>query len=250
MPALVASLAVWGASFAFLTAVPDAAAAVVLIAVAGAARSLFDVAGRTLLQRTAPPEVLARVFGVLEGLTMAGLALGSVLVPLLVHLGGATTAILGTAAVLPLLAILMGKRLLSLDASAQVPIVEIGLLRSLRLFSALPPPALEGIARSLQPVFAEMGAAIVTQGEEGDRYYAIAEGELEVVKDGVALNVLGRGDGFGEVALLHEVSRSATVTALTPVRLYTLEKEPFLEVLTGHPAAHASAQAIAAERMS
>ena len=150
---------------------------------------------------------------------------------------------------LPLLALLIGKRLFTLDASAHVPVVEIGLLRSLRLFAVLPPPALEGIARSLEPVAAEAGTAIVTQGEDGDRYYAIAEGDLEVVVDGVRVNTLGRGEGFGEIALLHDVPRTATVAALTAVKLYALEKEPFLEVLTGHPAAHTAAREVEAERM-
>ncbi len=143
-----------------------------------------------------------------------------------------------------------GKRLYTLDASADVPVVEIGLLRSLRLFSVLSPPALEGLARNLEPVSAEAGTAIVTQGDEGDRYYAIAEGELEVLVDGNRVNTIGRGDGFGEIALLHDVTRTATVSALTSVKLYALEKEPFLEVLTGHPAAHRNAHAIAAEWMA
>ena len=131
-----------------------------------------------------------------------------------------------------------------------MPIVEIGLLRSLRLFAVLPPPALEGIARSLEPVAAEAGTAIVTQGEDGDRYYAIAEGDLEVVVDGVRVNTLGRGDGFGEIALLHEVPRTATVAALTAVKLYSLEKEQFLEVLTGHPAAKKTTTELVAERLA
>jgi len=250
MPAVVGSLVVWGVSFTVMAVWSTVAGALLLLALAGAARSLFDVAGRTLLQRTAPPDVLARVFGVLEGLTMAGLALGSVLAPVLVHFGGATAAILGTGALLPLLALAAGKRLFTLDASAHVPIVEIGLLRSLRLFAVLPPPALEGIAHSLEPVAAEAGTAILTQGEEGHRYYAIAEGDLEVVVDGVRVNTLGRGDGFGEIALLHEVPRTATVSALTAVKLYALEREPFLEVLTGHPAAHTAAREVVAERMT
>jgi CRP-like cAMP-binding protein len=102
-------------------------------------------------------------------------------------------------------------------------------LRSLRLFSALSPPALEGIARSLEPLEATGGTAIVTQGEEGEHYYAIAEGEVEVVIDGKRVNVLARGDGFGEIALLHDCTRTATVAA-------------------GHPAAMDSATAIVAER--
>ena len=148
---------------------------------------------------------------------------------------------------LPLLALLGGRRLLALDASAHVPVVEIGLLRSLRLFAALPPPAIEGLARSLVPVAATPGEVIMRQGEEGDRYYAIAEGELEVRVDGVRVNALTRGDGFGEIALLHRVPRTATVSAITPVRLYALELEPFLEVLTGHPPTLRTATEIAAE---
>ena len=248
MPSVVASLAVWAAAFAVMTVWSQTVGALILLAVAGAARSLFDVAGRTLLQRTAPADVLARVFGILEAMIMAGTAIGALLAPVLVGLGGATLAIAGIGGILPLLALLGGKRLLSLDAGAHVPVVEIGLLRSLRLFSALPPPEIEGLARSLQPLSAAAGTAIVTQGEVGDHYYAIAEGELEVLKDGVRVNELGRGDGFGEIALLHDVTRTATVAALTDVRLYSLEKEPFLEVLTGHPASMESAAEIVAER--
>ncbi len=248
IPALVVSLAVWAAAFVVMTVWTTAAGALFLLALAGAAHALFDVAGKTLLQRTAPPEVLARVFGVLEALMMAGLAIGSVLAPLLVHVGGARAVILGTGVLLPLLALLVGKRLYALDASADVPIVEIGVLRSLPLFSMLSPPALEGLARNLEPLSAAVGTAIVTQGEVGDRYYAIAEGEVEVIVDGIRVNTIGRGDGFGEIALLHDVTRTATVSALTAMKLYSLEKEPFLEVLTGHPAAHAAANAVATER--
>ena len=249
MPAVVTSLGVWAFAFAVMTVWSQAVGALILLAVAGAARSLFDVAGRTLLQRTAPADVLARVFGVLEMMIMAGTAAGALLAPLLVNLGGATAAMIGVGAMLPLLALVGGRRLLALDASANVPVVEIGLLRTLRLFSALPPPELEGLARSLVPLSVAAGDAVVTQGEIGERYYAVAEGELEVVKDGQRVNALGRGDGFGEIALLHDVTRTATVAAVTAVKLYALEKEPFLEVLTGHPAAQTDAHAIAAERM-
>ena len=170
----------------------------------------------------------------------AGTAVGALLTPLLVNVSGPTAAIVGVCVIMPGLALLLGRKLMTLDASAHVPVVEIGLLRSVRLFSALPPPELEGLARSLVQVTAPAGEAVVTQGGGGDRYYAIAEGEVEVVRDGARVNVLSRGDGFGEIALLHDVPRTATVTALTPVTLYALEKEPFLEVVTGHPVARQS----------
>lgn len=249
MPAVLVSLAAWAVSFAAMTVFSTALAALLLLAVAGAARSLFDVAGRTLLQRTAPPGVVARVFGVLEALMGAGTAVGALLTPLLVNASGATAAIMGVCVIMPGLALLLGRRLMALDASAHVPVVEIGLLRSIRLFSALPPPELEGLAHSLVRVTAPVGEVVITQGGDGDRYYAIAEGEVEVVKDGARVNVLARGDGFGEIALLHGVQRTATVRALTPVTLYALEKEPFLEIVTGHPVASEAAHDVAAERL-
>jgi MFS family permease len=249
VPAIVTALGVWAAAFAVMAVWSQAAGALLLLAVAGAARSLFDVAGRTLLQRTAPADVLARVFGILEAMIMAGTAVGALVAPLLVNLGGTTVAILGVGATLPLLALLGGRRLLALDTGAHVPVVEIGLLRSLRLFAALPPPAIEGLARSLVPINTTAGDVIMHQGDEGDRYYAIAEGELEVLVDGVLVNTLARGDGFGEIALLHDSVRTATVSALTDGRLYSLEQEPFLETLTGHPAAHTAARAIVAETL-
>jgi hypothetical protein len=191
--------------------------------------------------------VLARVFGVLEGLEMAAVALGSLVAPLLVAVGGGRVAILGAGLILPALALLGGRRLFALDASAHVPIVEISLLRSMRMFAALPPPELEGLARRLEPVSASPNEAVVSQGEEGDRYYAIAEGTVEVLDNGARTRTMTRGEGFGEIALLYEVPRTATVRALTEVRLFALEKEPFIEVVTGHPGAAGAAAAIARE---
>jgi MFS family permease len=249
MPALVLGILAWGAAFALLGAWPTTIGALLLLAVAGAGRSLLDVAGRTILQRTAPGDVLSRVFGVLEGLSMAGLALGSLLTPALVSLFGARWAIVGIGALLPLAVLLASRRLLEIDRRAPVPVVEIALLRSLPLFSPLGAPALEGLARGLAELQAPAGTAVVQEGEPGDRFYVVAEGELDVSARGRELRTIGRGEGFGEIALLENVPRTATVTARTDTRLYALDKPSFLASVSSHPRATGEADRLVRERL-
>jgi hypothetical protein len=249
MPALVLGILAWGAAFALLGAWPTTIGALLLLAVAGAGRSLLDVAGRTILQRTAPGDVLSRVFGVLEGLSMAGLALGSLLTPALVSLFGARWAIVAIGALLPLAVLLASRRLLEIDRRAPVPVVEIALLRSLPLFSPLGAPALEGLARELAERRVPAGTAVVREGEPGDRFYVVAEGELDVSAKGRELRTIGRGEGFGEIALLENVPRTATVTARTDTRLYALDKPSFLASVSSHPRAAGEADRLVRERL-
>lgn len=230
--ALGLSLALWSVSLVALAAVGGAAAAVVLLAVAGGSRAVFDVGGRTLLQRVAPANLLGRVFGVLEGLTMAGLAIGSLLAPILIGLGGASLAFLGVGAVLPLAALVAGRRLLEIDRHATVPVVEIALLRSLSLFAPLPPPTVESLARELCPVSIPAAEDVIVQGDPGELFYVIADGEVDVVRDGARVARLARGDGFGEMALLYNRPRNATVRTVTDCSLYTLSSAVFVPAVT------------------
>jgi hypothetical protein len=226
-----------------------AAATVVLLAAVGGGRALFNLATRALLQRAVPAEVVGRVFGVAEGLAMAGLAVGSAVVPLLVAVGGTATAVLGTAAILPLVALVGGRALFALDAAAHVPIVEIALLRSLRMFRALPAPALEGLARSVESVGLAAGEVLIREGEQGDRFYAIAGGGLEVTIGGVPVATKVRGDGVGEIGLLYGVPRTATVTAASPATVFALGREAFLAAVAGHAPTARAAAAVADERL-
>jgi MFS family permease len=228
---------------------PTVAGTVALLVAAGAGRSLLDVAGRTLLQRAAPPEALAGVFGVLESGAMAGLALGSLLVPALIALGGARAASIGLGALLPVLGLLAGRRLLAVDVSATVPIVELSLLRSVGLFAPLGAPALEALARQLEPREVTAGTTVIREGEPGDVYYVISSGDVEVSSGGRRLRLLGRGEGFGELALLLDVPRTADVVATTDTSLYALGKEAFVTSITGHPSSAGEAARLIRERV-
>jgi len=249
IPPLLAGAAVWSIAFVVLGARPSTVAAFVLLALAGAGRSVLDVAGRTLLQRLAPGDVLARVFGVLESLSMAGLAVGAILAPALVDLVGARGAVACAGAILPLALLVCAARLRTVDAEATAPIVEIALLRSIPLFAPLGAPVLESLARSLRPLEEPAGTVVVRAGDPGDLYYAIADGTLSVSVDGATVGDISRGDGFGELALLADVPRTATVTATTDVRLYALAKDPFLTAVTGHAASKQEADRLVEERL-
>jgi hypothetical protein len=249
LPILGAALLLSGA-LAVLASGLGLAATVALLIVVGASRALLDVASRTLMQRSVPAQLLGRVFGVLEGLTMAGLAAGALLVPALVHLGGSRLALLGVAAVLPLAAAIGGRGLFGLDSGTPVPVVQIALLRSLPLFAELPAPALEGLAGALTPVTVPAGTVLIRQGDPGDAYYAIAAGELDVRRDGHLVSRCGRGEGVGEIALLRAIPRIATVVTHTAATVYKLGREPFLTAVLGHAPTQRQADRIADTRLA
>ena len=165
---------------------------------------------------------------------MAGLALGSILVPVLVALGGARAALIGAGAVLPAVALLAGRALLAVDRSATVPVTEIALLRSSPTFSMLAAPELERLARGLTPVSVEAGEPFIHEGEQGDRAYLVADGELEVSVGGKPIATLDRGDLVGEIALLRGGPRTATIVPRGDARLYELDSDAFLEAVGAH----------------
>jgi hypothetical protein len=248
-PPLFGGAAAWGGALVAIGLFPNRIAAPIFVGVAGVGRPLIDVAGRTLLQRVVPDRVLSRVFGVLEGLYMAGLAVGLAVIPALFALIGVRATFVAAGAFLPVLFLLLSRRLAEVDASATVPAARLALLRSLPIFSPLPAPAIERVASRLIPLEATVGTPIVRQGEPGDRFYIIADGEVAVSRDGRDVASLGGGGFFGEIALLRDAPRNATVTARTKVRLYALERDDFLEVVTGHAQSAEAADAVSRKRL-
>jgi hypothetical protein len=229
---------------------PTAAATLLLFAAAGAGRCLFDVAGRTLLQRSASSELLGRVFGILEGLAMAGMAAGALLVPVLVSAGGAGLALVVSGALLPMLALAYRGGLVDLDARADVPVVEIALLRSLPMMAVLAPPELERLARHLEPRPIRSGEVVIRQGDAPDAFYVVAGGVLDVIRDDVTIATLVRPDGFGEIGLLDDRQRTASVRARGEGLVMALRREAFLDAMERNPSGAREAQRLASERLA
>ena len=250
VPHLAGAALVCGAAFVVLGIRPDAVAAFLLLGVAGAAALVFDVAAQTLLQRTTPTGALSRVFALVESLSNLGWAVGSLGVPALVTLGGIRAALMVFGVLLPLIVVLRLRALGAIDAEATVPVVEIALLRGMDVFALLPAPALEGLAHALEPLAVSAGDDVVVEGDEGDRFYVVADGTLEVRSSGAPVARLGRGDGFGEIALLRDVPRTATVTALTDANLYALGRDAFLVAVTRHTPTRGALHELADARLA
>lgn len=229
------SLALWGAPIAVIGLVANVPLALVMAGIIGAANASIDVAGYTLLARAVPNEVRGRVFGVLQSLVGIGLAVGALAAPVLVGLFGLQVALVITGLILPTAALVGFPAVRRAEAATILPERELAAMRRMPMFAPLPLTALEHLARSLEPVTFEAGARIITQGEAGDAFYIIESGQVEIVHDGHREATLGPGDGFGEIALLRDRPRTASVVALEPVAGFRLLREPFLEGVTGTP---------------
>lgn len=241
---LVVTLALAVAALAVISAIPRVAPVFVLLAVVGLSGAVFDVTNRTLLQRSAPPYVVASLFSILESLMDAGLLIGVVVVRITYAIGGLRATLVTPAVLAVVLVAAFWRRLRQLDDSAVVPVVEIRLLRALPIFAALPPPELEGVAKELTPVPVRAGTTVFHEGDVGDRYYAVSSGSLCIVRQGALVQTVTRGQGFGEIALIRGVPRQATVTAQSDALLYSLEKELFVVTVSGHAGASIAARHI------
>jgi MFS family permease len=242
------SLVFWGAPIMLMALWPNLAPALLLLALVGAANSVEDVAGFTLLQRIVPNELLTRVLGVLWALAMGGVAVGSIFAPLLVELIGARAAFVAVGAILPVLALVTYSRLSEID-QAVAPAPELALIEQVPMFAPLSCAAKERVAANLVPVSVPAGEVVIRAGDVGDRFYIVGDGELDILAEG-RHGTAQQADYFGEIALLRDVPRTATVTATVDSELYALQRNDFLEAVTGVEAAHAAGHAVAEQRLA
>jgi MFS family permease len=240
---------IWGVPIALLAVWPNQVLALVLLGVVGIGNTIVDVSGMTLLQRSAPDEVLARVFGVLESLLLLTVGLGALVAPLLLDLLGTRGALVAAGALLPVLVLPAWPALAAIDRAARIPTEQLELLRSNAIFAPLPPTTLEQLADALEEKRVTAGEEVVRQGDQGDRFYFVGKGKLEVIIDGRSAQWLGPRDSFGEIALLRDVPRTATVRAGTDAIVYALERSEFLSAVTGFGPSLSAAEGVIGMRL-
>jgi MFS family permease len=236
-------IAIWGLALVLVGAWPEPALALLFLGLLGVGNTLVDVAGVTLLQRAVPENVLARMFGALESVLVGTLALGALLAPLIIDIVGIRSALVATGALLPLSAVVAWRRLRRIDRVAAGPERELGLLRGIPMFAPLSAVTLEQLALALERLPVPRGERVFAQGDPGDRFYVVASGGVEVSVDGQVTSTLGAGASFGEVALLRDVPRTATVRATQETELLALSRDRFVAAVTGHAASLEAANA-------
>jgi MFS family permease len=243
-------LLLWGIPIALIAAAPYRLTALLLLAVVGIGNSLEDVAGETLLQRLISDDLLGRVLGVMFGGATLGMGLGAIITPGLISLLGTRGALIVVGAFLPALVLLSWRGLRAIDAAAVAPARELALLDSVPMFAPLAVAAKEQVAKSLIPISWPAGHEILKEGDAGDRFYIVASGTAEVTQDGRHLRDCGPGDYFGEIALLRDVPRTASVTAIDDMELYALERAAFVDAATGHAAGREAAEGIVSKHLA
>jgi MFS family permease len=222
----------WALPFLLLAAYPSLPTALLALVIVGFMDPWVNLGLDTLPQRLADERVMSRVFASIDASLIGAMSVGSVVAPLLLEVLDlrATLVVLGASVAAYAVATL--PRMRRLDARPQAP-PETELLAGIPIFAPLAPSSVEGLAKASERRHLVAGTVIVTEGDPADEFFVILDGEVEVTHDGQVLRREGAGEVFGEIGLLREVPRTATVTAVTDVELLVLGRKPFLETVSG-----------------
>jgi MFS family permease len=247
---LVLGCLIAGASLALPGVWVVAAAGYIAWVGMGFGYTLVEVVARTLMQRLGSDETLARALAFLETSRFAAMALGSVAVPVLIALFGVRGTLIVVGLILTAFALARWSALRALEIGAPVHEEHFRLLREHPIFAPLPIDTLERLSHDLVTVTPAPGEAVVTQGEPGERVYLIADGKVRVEVDGVVRRTHSEGECFGEIALLNDVPRTATVSALEGCRLLALDRDHFISAVTGHRRSGEAAASVVQHRLA
>jgi MFS family permease len=242
-------VALWGLPLTLSGLLPYEPAVLALMCAIGVGNALVDIGVFTLPARLVPEELLARTFGAFESLIALTVAIGSLVAPPVIDLLGIRGALVVLGLLAPTLVALSWRHLRRIDASIAHRDEEIGVLNKVSMFRPLPMPAIDSLALQLGHAHVAAGQEVFHQGHDGDRFYVIHDGEAEVIGDGRLIRTLGPGDGFGEIALLHDAPRTTTVRARTGLELYTLDRHDFVVTIGGYQSSAREANALVDDRL-
>jgi hypothetical protein len=209
--------------------------------VRGGGTLVVDTLAITALQRSAPKEMVARVFGVFFALVLGAISLGALVTPALLQTGLHTTLLIYGLGI-PALCLLTLPRLVAMDhvaataAAALAP--RVAILERLDLFAVASRSSLERLAKAATDVHVAAGTPVVVEGDVADAFYVVLLGQLAVTAVGerggapVMLRTLSAGTYFGEIGLIGHIPRTATVTARTDCTLLRIAGQDFLDALT------------------
>ena len=237
------AIILWGAPIALIGLLPRYGVALVAAAVIGIGNALVDVTAFTLIARMVPNVVLARVFGLLESAGAMAVGIGAIVAPLLMESLGTKGALLTVGAIAPVVTLLWWRRLTTIDASVAVRTDDIMLLRQVPMLRPLPVPVIEQLAHGLHRTQLGAGESVFEAGDTGDSFYVVASGTVNVLDGDHVVRAMGHGEGFGEIALLGDTTRTMTVRAVDPVELYGISRSDFLTAITSIRDARLAAEA-------
>jgi MFS family permease len=243
-PVLLLGAIVLSVGFVFLGTVESVPLALVALGVVAAGALLAQVVGETVLQRVVPDAIRGRTLGTLQTLSTLTYAAGSFAVPvLMVGIGAQAILTVGGIAIMAAAIgtfVLVGPHF-QRGAATEAAAAALGRVARLPLFAGVPPAALEVAVTRLVPVPVTAGSVVIREGDSSDRFYIIESGRFGVdqLDPGTRLQrrlrVMGPDEVFGELGLMHNAPRSATVTAETDGRLLALDGPDFLELLNVGP---------------
>lgn len=222
----------WSVPLLLIAVFPHLSVVIAVLVIVGAANPVVDINLDTIVQRMTPENRMARVFGALDTCYITTQALGSLAMVPLLDLVGLSWSLVIIAVPVAVGALLSLGRMRRMDARLRAP-ESLGLLLGIPWFASLTPATQETLARALTRSEVPAGTEIVTRGDDGDELYVIEAGTVEVTQDGRVLRTQGAGTFFGEIALLYDTPRSATVVALTDATLLALHRDDFLAAVTG-----------------
>ena len=138
---------------------------------------------------------------------------------------------------------------LRLDSRLGVP-PGVPLLQKVPMFAPLSPDTVERLARRLVRFEVPAGSTIIREGQASDRFYVIESGNVAVSHGDNVVRHESPGDFFGEIGLLRDVPRTATVTAEEDTVVLALDRDDFLAAVTGQDDARTAADAIVSRRIA